>query len=616
MIKSSEKNRSKLICLMLAITIIAVYYQVFSYDFNNTDDPAHVFENAHIQEGFTPESIKWAFTTSYTDYWHPLIWFSHMLAWQLFGRNAGGHHFVNLFFHVANTLLLFAVLKRMTKAVYPSAFVAALFALHPLHVESVVWISERTGVLSTFFWLLTMWAYSYYVTKPRITSYLLVVLFFSFALMSKPMVVTLPFVLLLLDYWPLERFSLKRTKADGKSSLSYLLIEKIPLFAMTLVSCVITFLYQKKIGTMDAGQRWGFFVRITNVPISYLHYIIKTIWPSRLAFFYQHPGFDISVSYAMTSAVLLIVVTILVFKFAAKHRYLLTGWLWFLGTLVPVIGIVQANDQAFADRYSYVTLTGLFIMAAWGVSELLGKWRRRKILLWVYSLAVLSVLAVCSHIQQQYWKDNLTLWEHTVEVTEDNFKAHFFVALMLFLEGDNEGAIEHCRETLRIDSGFIDARNLLGTALSRTGKIDEAIECYKKALEIAPDFGPTYANLGLALAKKGRYDEAVEHYRMAIEMEEELAMHRDLGDLLLHMKRYEEAVTEYQEVLSAKPDDVEILNKLGFTLAYMGQYDEAIEHLNQAVQIDPNHTGAKNNLKLILAQKRKLQDEDKEDVQE
>jgi Flp pilus assembly protein TadD len=616
MLKDFNRYRDILICLALALSTVAVYYQVYSYDFNNYDDPQYVYENPHIQKGFTLESVKWGFTAGHVAYWHPLTWFSHMLDWQLFGRDAGGHHVVNLIFHVANVLILFAALKRMTNAVWPSAFVAALFALHPLHVESVAWVAERKDVLSAFFLFLTIWAYAHFVEKSRVRNYLLVVLFYTFALMSKPVVVTLPFVLLLLDYWPLERFSLGRTKAGGKSSLHSLLIEKIPLFAMALVSCVITFLHQKKIGAMNVGQEWGFFVRITNVPISYLQYIIKMIWPSRLAFFYPHPGFSISVPYAAMSAVLLVVATILVFQFASKHRYLLTGWLWFLGTLVPVIGIIQVGDQAFADRYSYITLTGLFIIATWGVPELLGKWQYGKTFLWVSSLVVLSVLAVCAYIQQRYWKDGLTLCRRAIEVTEDNFKAHFFMARMLFLQDDNEQVIEHCRETVRVKPNFVDAHNLLGTALSKTGKVDEAIECYEDALEISPDFGPAHANLGLALAMKGEYDEAVEHYRMALETIDEPPIRSDLGDLLLHIKRYEEAATEYREVLSAEPDNADVHNKLGFALAHTGRYDEAVEHFNQAIQIDPNHTDAKNNLKLVSAEQEKRQNKGTEGIKE
>ena len=365
--KTPKKYQSICIYLVLALTTTAVFYQVCTYDFVNYDDFMYVYKNPNIQAGITLKAIKWALTVGYASNWHPLTWLSHMLDWQLFGPKAGGHHLTNLIFHIANTLLLFIVLKQMTHRLWPSAFVAALFALHPLHVESVAWVAERKDVLSTFFWMLTMWAYVRFVGRPKIASYLLVVVFLALGLMSKPMLVTLPFVLLLLDYWPLSRLSQKHGKAGTKCSLSYLLIEKIPLFAIVLASCIVTFIVQEKGGAMPTTKNYDFFIRLANASISYLQYIIKMIWPARLAMFYPHPGQNVSILYAVISAALLLAVTILILRFAANRRYLVTGWFWYLGTLVPVIGLVQVGDQAFADRYSYVTLTGLFIIIAWGL---------------------------------------------------------------------------------------------------------------------------------------------------------------------------------------------------------------------------------------------------------
>ena len=383
---NSNKNGSLLICLTLILTTLAVFYQVCTYDFVNFDDAEYIYENPNIQAGITPEAIKWAFTTGRANNWHPLTWLSHMLDWQLFGPNPGGHHLTNLIFHIANTLLLFVVLKQMTGAIWPSAFVAALFALHPLHVESVAWVAERKDVLSTFFWILTMWAYVRYVRRPKIVSYLLVVVFFVLGLISKPMLVTLPFVLLLLDYWPLDRLNPKRPKVS-------LLIEKVPLFVMVLASCIVTFIVQSKSGAMLSGKSYSLLIRLANAFISYLQYITKMIWPVRLTMFYPHPGPNVSILYGIISAVFLLVVTIFIFQFAANRRYLVTGWFWYLGTLVPVIGLVQVGDQAMADRYSYITLTGLFIIIAWGLPELLGKWPHRKVVLWMCSLIVLFALA-------------------------------------------------------------------------------------------------------------------------------------------------------------------------------------------------------------------------------
>ena len=617
---NSNRNRSVLICLALAIVTIAVFYQVHSYEYVNYDDPLYVSENLNIKTGITLQSVKWAFTSFYAGNWHPLTWLSHMLDWQLFGPAPAGHHITNLIFHIANTLLLFIVLKRMTKALWPSAFVAALFAFHPLHVESVAWISERKDVLSTFFWLLTMWAYVRFVGKPKTGNYLLVVLFFALGLMAKPMLVTLPFVLLLLDYWPLYRLCPKLGKeleeANAGHSISYLLFEKIPLFVIALASCVITFLVQRRAGATTQVEGLSLGIRFANASISYLQYIVKMIWPVRLAFFYPHPGENISMIHSVISTAFLLAVTILILRFAANRRYLATGWFWYLGTLLPVIGLVQVSDQAFADRYSYMTLTGLFIIIAWALPDLLGKWPHRKELLWTFSLIVLSVLAVCAHIQQRYWKNSTTLCQRATEVTKDNDKANFLLALALFEQGRFAEAIQPGTEVIRIRPDFVKALNLLGAAPWKTGKADEAIDYYEKAIEIDVHSASTHANLGLALAAKGKFDEAFEHYIIALETIDEPLIRRDFGDLLLKLGRFEEAVVEYRKALSAMPDNADVLNKIGYALAHMGQFDEAIEHFNQAVQIDPNHQDARRNLELVLTEKQKLQNKKTENAKQ
>lgn len=619
--KDSDRKQTILICLILAAAVIAVYYQVCSYDFIEYDDPQYVYENPVIQKGFTHESVKWAFTAGQVAYWHPLTWLSHILDWKLFGANAGGHHFVNLVFHIANTILLFIVLARMTQSKLSSAFAVGLFALHPLHVESVAWVSERKDMLSAFFWILTMWAYTRYVEKSGFGNYLLIIVCYLCALMSKPIAMTLPFVLLLLDYWPLNRlewngpkdgpgYEIKENpqhKAGGLSILGRLVLEKIPLFIFAVLSGVITFFNQKKVGAMNVGQEWGFLVRIKNVPVSYLQYIKKTIWPDKLSFFYPHQAHEISSVKVIASVFVLILITIFVLVYIKKHRYLFTGWLWFLGTLIPVIGIIQVGDQAYADRYTYISLTGLFIMIAWGVPELIGKWKYRKEILWISSIAVLSVLGVLSYIQQKYWKNTETLCEHALEVTEDNFKAHFFLAKTFFSQGNNEGVLEQTREGLALKPDFVYLINLKGVTLSRMGRFDEAIECYRRELEIDPNRTHAYANIGFAYASGGQYEDAVKYYRKALESLDKPEIHNNLGDVLLRLEKYSEAVEEYKKVLLEIPDNAEIHNKLGFTFAYTGQYDEAIAHFKEALRIDPNHPGAKTNLELVTAERQKLQ---------
>jgi tetratricopeptide (TPR) repeat protein len=597
------------ICLALTLTTAAVFYQVCTYDFVNLDDPVYVYENLNIQAGITPKAIKWAFTTGYASNWHPLTWLSHMLDWQLFGLKAGDHHLTNLIFHIANTLLLFIVLKQMTHKLWQSAFVAALFALHPLHVESVAWVAERKDVLSTFFWMLTIWAYIRFVNSPKITSYLLVLVFFALGLMSKPMLVTLPFVLLLLDYWPLDRFSLKRGEAGSKYSLPYLLIEKAPLFAMTLVSCIVTFIIQREGGAMVP---FTLQLRISNALVSYVEYIGKMIWPSRLAVFYPHLGKNISILHTVISVVLLLAVTILILRFAKNHRYLVTGWFWYLGTLVPVIGLVQVGEQALADRYTYIPLTGLFIIIAWGLPEFLGKWSYRKIALWTSSLIVLSVLAIFAHIKQQYWKNTLTLCEHALRVTDNNYQAHFCIAYMLFEQDRIEEAIRHGTEAVRINPNNTNVITMLGAALHRAGRIDEAIYYYKRALEIRPNLTNAHLNLAAICVNKGELDEAVRHYRTVLKTTDTIPIHNDLGYALLKLGRFEEAAEEYHKVYSATPNDPNVLNKFGYALTQAGKFDESILILNKAIQIAPDLIELRFNLGLALTESNKLTEAAKE----
>ena len=599
------KYRNFWICLVLTLATIAVFWQVCTYDFINYDDPTYVSKNTNIQAGITLEAIKWAFTTGYAGNWHPLTWLSHMLDWQFFGANPAGHHLTNLVFHIANTLLLFIVLRQMTGDVWPSAFVAALFALHPLHVESVAWVAERKDVLSTFFWLLTMWAYVRFVHRPKIAGYLLVVIFLALGLMAKPMLVTLPFVLLLLDYWPLDRLNLKHLKPG-------LLIEKIPLFVMVLASSIITFIVQKKTGAMHTIENYNLFICFANAFISYQRYIIKMIWPVWLAVFYPHPIQGVSILHAVMSANVLLVVTILILRFAKNHRYLVTGWLWYLGTLVPVIGLIQVGEQAMADRYSYITLTGLFIIVAWGLPELLEKWSHRKVVLWTFSLVVLSALAVCTYLQQRYWKGSMTIFQHALKVTKNNYLAHFCVTDTLFKQGRFEEAIWHSAEAVRIKPDYVDALNNLGATLYGVGRTDEAVGYYQRALEISPRDAKVHANLGVVLADEGKFAEAVVYYRIALETIDEPRIHSNLGYALLNISRFQEAVAEYRKVLSATPNDPNALNDTGYALAHTGEFDEAISLYNKALQIAPDLIEVRLNLGYALTSSGKFAEAVKE----
>ncbi len=603
------------ICLVLTLATAAVFWQVCTYDFVNLDDPIYIYQNPNIQAGITLKAVKWAFTSSYVYFWHPLTWLSHMLDWQLFGSNAGGHHITNLVFHIANTLLLFIVLKRMTGSLWPSAFVATLFALHPLHIQSVAWVYERKDVLSTFFWLLTMWAYVWYVNRPKIAGYLLVVVFLALGLMAKPMLVTLPFVLLLLDYWPLDRLNPKDEKTGSKRSLLYLLIEKVPLFAMVLASCIVTFINQKKIGAMSTIENLSLFVRLANASISYMQYIIKMIWPARLAVYYPHPMQNISILYVVISAVLLLVITILVFRFAKNHRYLATGWFWYLGTLLPVIGLVQVGSQAMADRYTYITLTGLFIIIAWGLPELLAKWRYRKIALSISAMLIVLVLAVYTYFQLGYWRNNQTLFQHALDVTENNYIAHFCIVAPLREQGRLDEAIYHCLQTLRIKPDATDAHIQLAYLLYQVGRLGEASEEYQKCLQIKPDDPNTLNILGTIVGQMGRFDEAVKYLTQAMRIDPNSAdTHTNMGFALSCQGKLDEAAAHLTEALRLDPNSALAHYHLGRILAQKGKIDQAIAHFKQAVQIDPNDTNARNSLNLALTEKQKSQKKDEENT--
>jgi tetratricopeptide (TPR) repeat protein len=577
------KYRSVLICIVLAFATAAVFYQVCTYDFVNYDDHIYVYENPNIQSGLTFKAVKWAFTVGYASNWHPLTWLSHILDWQLFGSNAGGHHLTSLVFHIANTLLLFIVLQQMTSSLWQSAFVAALFALHPLHVESVAWVSERKDVLSTFFWILTMWAYLRYVKNPKVIRYLLTLLTFALGLMSKPMLVTLPFVLLLLDYWPLERF--------GQRTFFYLVREKIPFIVLSAASSFITFLAQQSGGSVMPLDRIGLNIRIYNALISYVKYIEKMFWPRRLAFFYPHPHENISILYAAASAAVLLIITILILRFAKKHRYLATGWFWYLGTLLPVSGIVQVGDMALADRYSYITLTGLFIIIAWGLPELLEKWSYRKIVLWLSSLTVLSVLTVCTYFQQQHWKNTITLCQNTLAVNENNYKAHFCMARALIIQDRfNEAAVE-CQRYLQMKPDDPEALNIYGIALARQGKYDQALKYFTEALQIKPDYAVVYDNIGRIMMFQGNYESAAEHLTEAIRFDPAFpSTYYCLGQVLVKIGKADEAVPRFEDAIRLKPDWVEPMKDLAWLLASSDKItvrnpDKAVKFARRACEL-------------------------------
>jgi len=631
-----------LICFVLITAILISFWQVKDFDFINLDDLQYVTENPAVQSGLTMKGIAWAFSTTYASNWHPLTWISHMLDVQLFGLKPGWHHLVNVCFHIVNTILLFLILNRMTRALWPSAFVAALFALHPLHVESVAWIAERKDVLSTFFWMLTMGAYVFYVEKPDTKKYLLTLLFFALGLMAKPMLVTLPFVLLLLDYWPLGRLQIQtlsgrdssgtldanipKTKkkkpqktaahnhAETKKALQppvqrpalpALIKEKIPFFALSAVSAIVTLYAQKKGGAVGSLDILPFHARMANAIVSYADYIEKMIWPRNLAVFYPHPGIPPG-WLVLGSALTLLIITVLVLRSAKRSPYLVTGWLWYLGTLVPVIGLVQVGLQAMADRYTYVPLIGLFMMIAWGIFELTRKWPHQKILLVASTGVILLILMFGTWSQARYWQNSLSLFGHAIRVTADNYVAHNNLGVALARIGEKEKAAFHYSEAIRMKPNFENAHYNLGNYLASQGRTGEAIVQYSEAIRIKPNYSKARNNLGAMLASQGKFQEAIVQYEKALQTEPSNAsFHYNLGLALASLNRHDEAIRYFREALRIQPNYAEVHNDLGMVLAIQGKTGEAIAHFREALLLKPNFAPARQNLNRALQTEKK-----------
>jgi tetratricopeptide (TPR) repeat protein len=610
-----------LLGLFLIILTFATFEQIRTCDFINFDDHVYITENRHVQSGLTLEGVTWAFTTTHAANWHPLTWLFHMLDCQLYGLNPSGHHLTNLVFHIANTLLLFLVLKRMTGGLWRSAFVAALFALHPLHVESVAWVAERKDVLSTFFWMLTVWTYIRYVERQKLNRYLLVLLFFTLGLLSKPMLVTLPFVLLLLDYWPLRRFQFGQSSGNSKSPTSKsinpsnqrsmvlrLVQEKAPFFILCAISSILTIFAQQKGGAVISLENYPIESRITNALVSYVSYIEKMIWPRYLAIFYPHQEI-LPIWKIAGSGLLLVGISVLVIRAVRKHPYLGVGWCWYLGTLIPMIGLVQVGEQAMADRYTYVPLIGLFIMIAWSIPDILAGWRFRKVVLFISTGLLLSLLMIVTNLQVKHWQNDITLFEHTLAATSNNFIIHYNIGLVLDRQGKTQEAIAHYAEALRIKPDFVRAHNNLGLVLAGQGKTQEAVAHYAEALRIKPDYAQAHNNLGVVLAGQGKTQEAVAHYAEALRIKPDYAeAHNNLGNALGRQGKTQEAVAHFAEALRIKPDYAEVHNNLGLVLVGQGKTQEAIAHFAEALRIKPDYAEAHNNLGITLAGQGKTQE--------
>jgi protein O-mannosyl-transferase len=585
---SAFSGQARWVCLALIAVNLIVYASVRHHDFVNFDDDDYVTANPVVLRGLTWHGVAWAFTTEHAVNWHPLTWLSHMLDVQLYGLDAGAHHLTNLLFHIGNTLLLFGLLHRMTGALGRSAFVAGLFAVHPLHVESVAWVAERKDVLSTLFWMLTLWAYIEYVKRPDLRQssrrrYAAVLLFFALGLMAKQMLVTLPLVLLLLDFWPLGRVGIGPNPAggwaparDGWATAGCLVSEKLPLLALAVASSIATFVIHQRGGAVIILSAIPLQLRIENALVSYVVYIGKMLWPAGLAVLYPYPQ-SLSAWSVAVAFVTLTGISVAVIWAAPRRPYLPVGWFWYLGTLVPVIGLIQVGDQTIADRYTYIPLIGLFIIVAWGAPDLLVRWPLRRVVLPKIALPAAACLvilacAITARGQLEYWEDSTTLWTHTLAVTTRNNIAHNNLGATLADQGKTDEAIAHYSEALRIKSDYADAHNNLGVALADQGKFDEAIAHYSEALRIKPGYSDAHSNLGIALADQGNLDEAI---------------------------------AQFTEALRINPDSAKAHNNLGVALASQGKLDEAIAQFTEALQVKPDYADARNNLELALARRGK-----------
>jgi tetratricopeptide (TPR) repeat protein len=591
----NQRWRTLLIALLIGAATLAAFWPVVHNEFIKFDDGFYVTLNPRVSSGLSWSNAGWAFRTGYQSNWHPLTWLSHMLDVQVFGLRPGWHHLVNLLFHAANAVLLFVLLQRMTGAVWRSAFVAAFFALHPLHVESVAWIAERKDVLSTFFFLLTLWAYVRYVDERREQSgegregnaprstlhapisylpssifYLLSLVFFALGLMSKPMLVTLPCVLLLLDWWPLQRI---RPAAIGPQLIT-LLREKAPFFCLALASSVVTFLVQEQGRAIKAVL--PFAPRVANAVASYLKYLGKIFWPVDLAIFYPHPDLRFPVSaqwpewQIVAAALLLVALSWWTLRRLKPQPWLSVGWFWYLGTLVPVIGLVQVGNQAMADRYTYIPLIGIFIALVWGTAEACRGHAWAKPVMAGAGVALVTACAWATHSQVKYWRTNFILFQHALAVTANNAVAHYHVGSG-YKDQDNYGlALAHFQAAVRADPSYADGYYGLGLTLEHIGQLSQAVEEYRATLRLRPWSVDLHNHLGALLSTLGKRDEAIREFQQTLQLSPDFVeAHYNVGVLLSDRGDFSGAASHFGEVVRLKPDDTEARAQLAAANAHL-----------------------------------------------
>jgi protein O-mannosyl-transferase len=629
------------LCLTLAIVTLSVYLQVGSHQFISFDDYQYVRDNPHVSSGITGKNVLWALTSVEASNWHPVTWISHMADVQFFGMSPRYHHLTNVAIHIASSLLLLLLLLRCTGSPWRSSFVAALFALHPLHVESVAWVAERKDVLSAFFGILTLFFYSGYVAKRKPGRYLLALFSFLLGLMSKPMLVTLPIIMLLMDYWPLGRYRQEDQKKSARQLLGEmpsLVKEKIPFLALTLPSVVLTIYAQHQGGSVAGLKEIPLLLRTGNALVAYVKYLGKILWPSDLAIFYPLPA-ALPLWQVIGSLLVLALLSAVAIRGGRRYPYLALGWFWFLITLLPVIGLIQVGGQSMADRYTYLPSIGLFIVAAWGVPDLAVRWRYREGILALLAGVAIIGSAATTWKQLAYWQDGVSLYRHSLQVTSSNHLVNFNLAVDLTEKGDLDGAIQAYRASLEGNTfiseahnnlGFVlakkgdwdaaikeyqtslwmnpkDTRSLLnlGDAFSRQGDLKSAIKQYRQVLALTPDNTDASINLGNALTRQGELDAAIETYRAVLRiLPANTDVHNNLGAALARKGDLDAAISQYQEALRINPVNTDAHINMGITLMEKGALDAAIQEFQQVLRINPNDTVAPGALGRALARKK------------